>query len=71
VALLFDARLGISVASSVLVAGGVATTTGLVLPWVLLRFGSDPAFGSGPVATIIQDVLSILIYFAIATYIVT
>jgi magnesium transporter len=30
----------------------------------------DPAFGSGPLATVIQDLLSILIYFAIATTIV-
>jgi magnesium transporter len=28
--------------------------------------GRDPAFGSGPLATVIQDLLSIIIYFAIA-----
>jgi hypothetical protein len=68
VALAFgDARLGLSVAAAILVAGGVATTIGLLLPWLLQRLGSDPAFGSGPVATIIQDVLSLLIYLAIAT----
>jgi magnesium transporter len=39
----------------------------LLLPWSLQRVGVDPAFGSGPLATIIQDVLSLLIYFAIAT----
>ena len=27
------------------------------------RMGRDPAFGSGPMATIVQDVLSLLIYF--------
>jgi magnesium transporter len=36
-----------------------------LLPWLLVRLGTDPAFGSGPVATVIQDVLSLLIYFAI------
>jgi magnesium transporter len=61
-----DARLAVSVAFAILVAGGVATTIGLLLPWMLQRMGSDPAFGSGPVATIIQDVLSLVIYFAIA-----
>jgi magnesium transporter len=66
-----DVRLGLSVALAVLVAGAVATTTGLILPWALLRFGSDPAFGSGPLATIIQDVLSIAIYFAIVTHVMT
>jgi magnesium transporter len=62
-----DVRLAISVATAIFVAGGVATTIGLLLPWFFQRMGSDPALGSGPVATIIQDVLSLLIYFAIAT----
>ena len=34
------------------------------------RFGSDPAYGSGPLATIVQDVLSLLIYFASVSWIV-
>jgi magnesium transporter len=71
VAVAFDVRLALSVAAAILVAGGVATTIGLLLPWLLQRLGTDPAFGSGPVATIIQDVLSLLIYFVIATLIMT
>jgi magnesium transporter len=67
VALLFgDLRIAIAVGLSILAAGTVATTIGLLLPWTLHRCGSDPALGSGPVATIIQDMLSILIYFALA-----
>jgi magnesium transporter len=61
-----DVRLGLSVAAAIFVAGGMATTIGLLLPWLLQRLGSDPAYGSGPVATVVQDVLSLLIYFAIA-----
>jgi magnesium transporter len=63
-------RLAIAVAAAIVIAGGVATTIGLLLPWLFQRMGSDPALGSGPVATIIQDVLSLLIYLAIATYII-
>ncbi len=62
-----DARLATAVAIAVLFAGAGATTIGLVLPWALARAGSDPALGSGPLATVIQDVLSLLIYFAIVT----
>jgi magnesium transporter len=62
-----DGRLGIAVSAAILVAGGVATAIGLVLPWIIQRLGSDPAFGSGPVATIIQDVLSVGIYLEIAS----
>ena len=34
------------------------------------RLGVDPAYGSGPVGTVIQDLLSIAIYLATATVIV-
>ncbi len=64
-----DFHLAVAVAAAIFVAGGVATSIGLLLPWLFQRMGSDPALGSGPVATIIQDVLSLVIYFAIATLI--
>lgn len=59
-----DVRLAAAVTLAVAVAGLVASGVGLILPWVLSQIGKDPAFGSGPVATVIQDVLSLLIYFA-------
>ena len=59
--------VGLGVAISLLVAGTLASSIGLLLPWMLSRANIDPAFGSGPVATIIQDVLTILIYFAVMT----
>ena len=72
VALLFgDVRIALAVALAILAAGTAATTIGLLLPWTLKRLGSDPALGSGPLATIIHDVLSILIYFVIAIAVVT
>jgi magnesium transporter len=60
-----DAGLAVAVAIAVAVAAALATSCGLLFPWILSRFGADPAFGSGPVATVIQDVLSILIYFSV------
>ena len=45
------------------VAGTVATTIGVLFPWLLSRLGRDPAYGSGPIGTIVQDVLSLVIYF--------
>lgn len=65
-----DLELAIAVALSLVMAGSVATTIGLGFPWILSRMGLDPALGSGPIATIIQDVLSLLIYFFIATLLV-
>jgi magnesium transporter len=62
-----DPWLALTVGLAILVAGTIATSVGLVFPWLLARFGADPAFGSGPVATIIQDVLSLLTYFVVAS----
>jgi Mg/Co/Ni transporter MgtE len=50
-----------------LAACSTATVAAMMLPWLLDRLGLDPAFGSGPLATVVQDLLSIVIYFAIAT----
>ena len=38
----------------------------MLLPWLFDRFGKDPAFGSGPVATVIQDLATVSIYFLTA-----
>ena len=38
----------------------------MALPWLFQRLGKDPAFASGPLATVLQDLLSIVIYLAIA-----
>jgi magnesium transporter len=62
-----DVQLASAVGLSLVAAGTVATTIGLLLPWALARLGRDPALGSGPIATIVQDVLSLAIYFAIAS----
>jgi magnesium transporter len=62
-----DFRLAIGVAVALFAASTIASVLGLMLPWLLARLGTDPAFGSGPVATIIQDVLTIAIYFAVMT----
>ncbi len=65
-----EPRLAAAVAVALAGASIVASVLGLALPWVLARFGSDPAYGSGPLATIVQDVLSLLIYFGCVTVIV-
>jgi magnesium transporter len=33
----------------------------------MAALGRDPAFGSGPLATVVQDLLTLVIYFAVAT----
>lgn len=45
-----------------------AISTGLILPFVLRSFKSDPADSSGPLGTMIQDLLSILMYCLVAAW---
>jgi magnesium transporter len=56
--------LAVAVAVALLAAGATASGIGLLLPWLLSRIGLDPAYGSGPVATVVQDLLTLLVYFA-------
>lgn len=59
------ADLAVAVALSLLAACAGATVVAMALPWAMDRLGRDPAFGSGPLATVVQDLLSLLIYFAV------
>jgi magnesium transporter len=65
-----DARLAAAVAIAIFAAGSVAAFVGLIFPWLLSRAGWDPAYGSGPVATVLQDILSLVVYFAAVLVIV-
>lgn len=55
-------------AASLFIAIMTSMVTGLVIPYTFGKFGFDPADASGPIATIIQDLLSILVYFSIAKW---
>ncbi|MEQ4204207.1 magnesium transporter [Actinopolymorpha sp. B9G3] len=61
-------NVGVSLAVSLALfaACSIATVVAMALPWLFHRLGRDPAFGSGPLATVVQDLLSIAIYLVIA-----
>jgi magnesium transporter len=63
-------RLAAAVATALGLSGMTATLVGLSMPSLLHRLGTDPAYGSGPIATLLQDVLSLLIYFGCVTWLV-
>jgi magnesium transporter len=58
-----DVAMAVSLA--LLAASSLASTLAMSLPWLLRKFGQDPAFAAGPLATVIQDLLSVLIYFVV------
>ncbi|MFD1929620.1 magnesium transporter [Sporosarcina siberiensis] len=59
--------LGLVVGSSLLITLIIGTIAGTVIPLILHKFKVDPAVASGPLITTINDILSLLIYFGIAT----
>jgi magnesium transporter len=65
-----DARVAVAVSVALFAACSVATLVAAALPWALARTGRDPAFGSGPLATVVQDLLSLVIYFAVTLVVV-
>ena len=63
--------VALAVALALFCACAIATLVAMALPVIIRHFGLDPAFGAGPLATVIQDLLSIVVYFAIAVPIAT
>lgn len=59
--------LGVFIGLAIFVAIIVATVFALLIPYILEHFSVDPADGGGPFATIIQDLVSVLIYLVIAS----
>ncbi|ETO93478.1 Mg/Co/Ni transporter MgtE [Legionella oakridgensis RV-2-2007] len=57
------------VSVSLFLAVTVSTVLACMTPIVFNIYRGDPALGSGPLATALQDVISVSIYFIIATFI--
>jgi len=66
-----DERIAAAVALALFAACSTATAIAMALPAIFQRLGYDPAFGAGPLATVLQDLLSIAVYFAIAVPLAT
>jgi len=63
--------IGATVAISILGIVLWGTLSGSMLPFILKRFGADPATSSTPLVTTIVDVTGLLIYFTVAIIILT
>jgi magnesium transporter len=63
-------RFAIVIALSINIALIVSTVAGTVIPLIINIFKLDPAVASGPFITTINDILSLLIYFGLATLLI-
>ncbi len=60
-------ELALVVAASMLLIVMTGSLIGMSMPFLLNRFGLDPATASAPLITSIADIAGVLIYFSIAT----
>lgn len=66
-ALYLDYVVASAVSIALYVAMVSSVFTGTLIPLAFEVFDLDPANGSGPVATVVQDLLAVLIYFSVAS----
>ena len=60
--------LGFIVGASMFSTIILATTIGIAIPKMFDKLGVDPAISASPFVTTIEDIMGLLIYFSIATY---
>ncbi|HRN71243.1 MAG TPA: magnesium transporter [Candidatus Woesebacteria bacterium] len=60
IAFILGLALCITILSSIVIA--------IAIPWILLQNHKDPAVGSGPFATILRDLISIIIFFVVTQF---
>ena len=58
--------IGLTIGLTMLINLTLAPILAVLIPSILYKEHADPALGAGPVATIIQDLISLLVYFLIA-----
>lgn len=61
-----SAAIGQVIGISLFLSMTIATALACITPVVLKKFKNDPAVGSGPFTTALQDVVSLTIYFVVA-----
>jgi magnesium transporter len=62
-----SSAIGITIGLTMLINLTLAPMLAVIIPNLLYKRHADPALGAGPVATIIQDLISLLVYFLIAS----
>ncbi|MBM7693004.1 magnesium transporter [Peribacillus deserti] len=62
-----DFYLGLLVGTAIIATLFVATLAGSLIPLIMHKMNIDPAVASGPFITTINDIISVLIYFGMAT----
>ncbi len=62
-----DVALALTVGIAMFVDITIAAILALIVPLIIYKGNRDPALGAGPLTTIIQDFISVLVYFTVAS----
>ena len=63
-----NGMLGVIVGISILCTLSISAVIGAVIPLIINKLKIDPAIASGPFITTLNDIIGLMIYFSIATY---
>lgn len=62
--------IGIAVGLTMIINLTIAPILAIAIPNILYKEHADPALGAGPIATILQDLVSLMVYFLVATLLI-
>lgn len=62
--------IGATIGITMVINLSLSPILAIFIPSMLYKRHADPALGSGPVATIIQDLISLLVYFFVASLVI-
>ncbi len=62
-----EPKVGVIAGIAIFIAMTISSSVGSMLPVVLSKVGTDPAFATGPFITTFNDVIGLFIYLSIAT----
>jgi magnesium transporter len=65
-----DAQLALAVGIALLAAITSATVFALIIAAILNKLRADPATGADPIVTVLQDIISLMIYFYVVSILV-
>lgn len=63
-------QVALSVGLAMFINGAIAPIVALAVPELIFKRHEDPALGAGPFTTLVQDLISLLVYLSVATLII-
>lgn len=63
-------QVAFTIGVAMFINGTIAPVVALIVPEIIYKEHKDPALGAGPFTTIVQNIISLSVYFAVATLVI-